>query len=352
MAEVMNNFGLNRVIRRTFIEFDDNKLAHYPARRRISSDYSVEYKWDWVSLLPTSDDTWADLEDSPVSMNSEDCDFDDMLPSRAVIELDEEEMEKDEEKESKGEKSQDSFDTKVGSVPACIMAPPGVWANPLVLPVLARCQSAAPTPAPPQQTQMPPGSWAVKQDSVMEAQAQGTPDALVQYTPIGTPPRRPVLDCPAEGKTTIVIRNFPHSYTRDMVCELLNSQGFDGCYDFVYLPVDFLSWMAFGYAFINMKTHEDALRAMDVMEGFSNWGKSGGKECGVVWSDPYQGLAANIERYRNSPVMGPTVHEIYKPLLFLDGKISPFPAPTKKLNPPRVRRSSQYSQIRASIEVN
>lgn len=129
-------------------------------------------------------------------------------------------------------------------------------------------------------------------------------------------------------------------------------QGFEGCYDFVYLPVDFLSWKAFGYAFINMKTHDDALRVMDVMEGFTKWEKPGGKECDVVWSEPYQGLAANIERYRNSPVMGPTVHEIYKPLLFLGGKISPFPAPTKKLNPPRVRRSSQYSQIRASIEVH
>jgi hypothetical protein len=137
-----------------------------------------------------------------------------------------------------------------------------------------------------------------------------------------------------------------------MVCELLNSNGFGGCYDFVYLPTDFLSWMAFGYAFINMKTHEDALRVMDVMEGFSDWEATGGKECSVVWSDPYQGLAANIERYRNSPVMGATVHEMYKPLLILDGKVAPFPAPTKKLNPPRVRRSSQYSQIRASIEVN
>merc|ERR1712224_824451 len=71
-----------------------------------------------------------------------------------------------------------------------------------------------------------------------------------------------------------------------------------------------------------------------------------------VWSDPYQGLAANIERYRNSPVMGSTVHEMYKPLLIVDGKVLPFPAPTKKLNPPRVRRSSQYSQIRSSIEGN
>jgi hypothetical protein len=213
-------------------------------------------------------------------------------------------------------------------------------------------QSFAP-PLPPQQIQLPPGTWNNRQDSDSKVQAQSAPqETVVQHTPVGTPPRRPAIDCPAEGKTTVVIRNFPHSYSRDMVCELLNVKGFEGCYDFVYVPTDFLSWMAFGYAFINMKTHEDALRVMDVMEGFSDWGASGGKDCNVVWSDPYQGLAANIERYRNSPVMGSTVHEMYKPLLILDGKVAPFPAPTKKLNPPRVRRSSQYSQIRASIEVN
>lgn len=340
MAE---DFGLDRVVRKTFIEFDDKSLALCPERRRVSSDTNVEYTWDWA--LPTIKDnmkSWADLDDSPMSMNSDECDFDDMLPFRAVIELDEEEIEKDDkDKEKDLETSQASLDTKVDVIPVRTIAPPGVWAH--------KFQSFTS----PQQIQMPPGTWDNKQDSLSKAQGKCAPQqAVVQHTPVGTPPRRPALDCPAKGKTTVVIRNFPHSYTRDMVCEVLNLRGFDGCYDFVYLPTDFLSWMAFGYAFINMKTHEDALRVMDVMEGFSDWGQSGGKECGVVWSDPYQGLAANIERYRNSPVMGATVHEIYKPLLIMDGKVAPFPAPTKKLNPPRVRRSSQYSQIRASIEVN
>lgn len=135
-----------------------------------------------------------------------------------------------------------------------------------------------------------------------------------------------------------------------MICEVMNSQGFHGCYDFVYLPVDFVSWQAFGYAFVNMRTHQDALCIMEVMEGFSNWARQGGKTCEVVWSDPHQGLAANVERYRNSPIMSPTVDEIYKPLLLVYGKRVTFPAPTKKISAPRARRSSQYSQIRASIE--
>jgi len=342
------DFGLDCVVRRTFIEFDDKHLALYPERRRVSSDTHVEYSWEWA--MPTLADnmnmkSWADLDDSPT--NSDDYDFEDMLPSRAVIELDEDEIEKEKEKEKEKElKMLQEKEKEKESIPARAATPPGVWAQPM-LPI----QSCAAPPVS-QQIQMPPGTWDNKQDSVCKAQEQCASQQVIQHTPVGTPPRRPALDCPVEGKTTVVIRNFPHSYTRDMVCELLNSKGFDGCYDFVYLPTDFLSWMAFGYAFINMKTHEDALRVMDDMEGFSDWGTPGGKECDVVWSDPYQGLAANIERYRNSPVMGATVHEIYKPLLILDGKVAPFPAPTKKLNPPRVRRSSQYSNIRASIDVN
>jgi len=351
MAE---DFGLDCVVRRTFIEFDDKSLALYPERRRVSSDSNMDYTWEWA--LPTNPNnmkSWADFDDTPTSMGTDDYDFEDMLPSRAVIELDEEGMEKEKDKEKELKMSQASSDTQAEVSPVRSMGPPGVWAQQHQgLPSPPTLQSFT-SPNASQQIQMPPGTWDNKQDSPSNVQGQcATQQAVVQHTPVGTPPRRPALDCPAEGKTTVVIRNFPHSYTRDKVCEMLNSKGFDGCYDFVYLPTDFLSWMAFGYAFINMKTHEDALRVMDVMEGFSDWGMSGGDECGVVWSDPYQGLASNIERYRNSPFMGATVHEMYKPLLILDGKVAPFPAPTKKLNPPRVRRSSQYSQIRASIEVN
>merc|ERR1711862_262855 len=153
------------------------------------------------------------------------------------------------------------------------------------------------------------------------------------------------------SKTTVVIRNLPHTYTREMVCEFMDGEGFQGRYDFVYLPTDFRSWLAFGYAFVNMVTPDDANDIMRCLEGFDSWKHDGeGKKCNVVWSDPYQGLEANIERYRNSPVMNDSVSDEYKPMLFNRGQSIPFPAPTKKLRQPRTRRSSN-SEVSTEVDV-
>lgn len=133
----------------------------------------------------------------------------------------------------------------------------------------------------------------------------------------------------------------------------MDSEGFKGRYDFVYLPTDFRTLLAFGYAFVNMLTSEDANDIMRCLEGFDAWKcDNEGKECDVVWSDPYQGLDANIERYRNSPVMHESVGEKYKPMLFKDGRLAPFPLPTKKLRQPRIRRSSTNSEVGINSEVD
>lgn len=141
----------------------------------------------------------------------------------------------------------------------------------------------------------------------------------------------------------------PHSYTRDMICELLNEAGFNARYDFIYQPMDFRTWTPFGYAFVNMISTEDAQRVMSWFDGFNAWKHDGGKPCQVLWSDPYQGLAANVEKYRNSPVMSEAVQDMYKPVLFRDGARLPFPAPTRKLRPPRVRRDS-HSKLREEVD--
>lgn len=154
----------------------------------------------------------------------------------------------------------------------------------------------------------------------------------------------PLDDEATDTRTTVVIRNLPRTYSREMVCEFMDSEGFKGRYDFVYLPTDFRTWLAFGYAFVNMVTAEDATDIMRCLEGFDAWKHDNeGKACNVVWSDPYQGLQENIERYRNSPVMNASVKDEYKPRLFKDGKRVPFPLPTRKLRQPRIRRSSTAS---------
>jgi hypothetical protein len=144
-------------------------------------------------------------------------------------------------------------------------------------------------------------------------------------------------------QTTLMLRHVPVEFSRASLLKVLN-EAFEGCYDFVYLPINFESGLGFGFAFINFSNPTDAERARQHFEGFTAWGVPCKESCETCWSDPYQGLAANIERYRNSPVMHESVPEEHKPLLFVGGRPASFPAPSRKIKAPRVvRRSSPHA---------
>eukprot|EP00928_Gymnodinium_smaydae_P045089 TRINITY_DN300_c0_g1_i5.p1 TRINITY_DN300_c0_g1~~TRINITY_DN300_c0_g1_i5.p1 ORF type:complete len:416 (+),score=52.04 TRINITY_DN300_c0_g1_i5:62-1309(+) len=147
-----------------------------------------------------------------------------------------------------------------------------------------------------------------------------------------------VADVPEEQRTTVMLRNFPNNYTSSMVVDLLDSEGFAGTYDFIYLPIDFSTCSSLGYAFVNFLEPKDARRVWAVFDGFSQWVVPSKKKCSISWSEPTQGLQANIERYRNSPVMHESVPEDFRPLLMQDGARIPFPAPTRKIRVPRLKR--------------
>eukprot|EP00929_Paragymnodinium_shiwhaense_P058358 TRINITY_DN2920_c0_g1_i1.p1 TRINITY_DN2920_c0_g1~~TRINITY_DN2920_c0_g1_i1.p1 ORF type:complete len:657 (-),score=110.97 TRINITY_DN2920_c0_g1_i1:259-2229(-) len=158
---------------------------------------------------------------------------------------------------------------------------------------------------------------------------------VITSVPVETPPGK------VKGKdnrTTIMLRNLPNDYTREMLTELLDEVGFRSRYDFVYLPVDFKRWAGLGYAFINMIDHQGATGIMEKLNGFSEWKKQSQKVCEVVWGEPLQGIDKHIQRYRNSPIMHAEVPDAAKPALFKDGVRIDFPGPTKKLRPPRVKR--------------
>lgn len=134
--------------------------------------------------------------------------------------------------------------------------------------------------------------------------------------------------------TTVMLRNLPNDYTRDMLMELLDGQGFSGRFDFIYVPFDFKKHAGLGYAFMNMVTHEDATHAMRALTGFHDWKLKSNKVLQIAWSTPLQGLWANVERYKNSPVMHPDVPNEFKPLLLVNGVSVDFPPPTKTLQAP------------------
>jgi len=146
------------------------------------------------------------------------------------------------------------------------------------------------------------------------------------------------VDASSENTTTLMLRNIPNDFTREMLLNMLNSKGFAGKYDFVYLPVDFARAANLGYAFVNALTHDDALEMQRSLEGFCSWNIRSPKKCHVVWSST-QGISQHIKNYRNSPVMHESVAEECKPLLFRHGERVAFPPPTQKLKAPSTGKS-------------
>lgn len=141
-------------------------------------------------------------------------------------------------------------------------------------------------------------------------------------------------------RTTIMLRNLPPEYTRDMTTELLDAEGFSGLYDFVYMPMNLRTKESFGYVFVDLISPVVADQCRSRFQGFNRWSIQSDKACDVLWSDEQQGLSANIERYRNSPVMHESVPEDCKPVVFANGIRMQFPPPTKRLREPRIRRAA------------
>jgi len=148
--------------------------------------------------------------------------------------------------------------------------------------------------------------------------------------------------------TTVMFRNLPKNLTQVAVLETLENQGFSTVFDFVYLPVDFQKMVSFGYAVVNFVTHEAAERAMRHFTGFTAWPMPSRKACTTVWNTPCQGIAAHVERYRDSPLMHPDVAQEFKPMLFSHGCPLSFPLPTKQLKaPPRLPQKNALSKAPA-----
>jgi hypothetical protein len=139
----------------------------------------------------------------------------------------------------------------------------------------------------------------------------------------------------AIARTTVMMRGIPNSFTRDMLIELLESQGFGGCFNLVCLPIDIQTEVACGYATITLFTHGDAERFRIHFEGFTDWPMVSDKVCRTSWSQ-IDGLLAHVERHRNSPLQHKSVPDRFKPVLFNKfGKRVPFPPPKKNISPPR-----------------
>merc|ERR1712137_1004884 len=131
---------------------------------------------------------------------------------------------------------------------------------------------------------------------------------------------------------------FAQCFTCRMLFDLLDSRGFAGRYDFAYLPVNFETLTCLSHAFVNMVSPVDAESLREQLDGFSDWATPSDSVCEVVWNDKHQGLAALVDRYRNSPVMHPDVPEECKPILLSGGRRIQFPPPTQRVKSPKISK--------------
>eukprot|EP00959_Pyramimonas_sp_CCMP1952_P212859 4454251-Pyramimonas_sp.AAC.1 len=64
----------------------------------------------------------------------------------------------------------------------------------------------------------------------------------------------------ADQRTTVMMRNLSTTLSRAELVDLISSMGFEGHFDFVYLPMRRASANNFGYAFVNFLTHQHVVR--------------------------------------------------------------------------------------------
>jgi hypothetical protein len=133
-----------------------------------------------------------------------------------------------------------------------------------------------------------------------------------------------------------MLKNLPNKLTRTDLAKLIDSKGFAGHYDFIYVPIDFKTRGSFGYGLVNMLSNDAAQQLMSAFESFADWDSNSRKVCKVEWAKR-QGLPALLQHYCESKLMHKAVPEEYKPAAFFQGQQVPLPAPSLKVRQPNLK---------------
>lgn len=214
----------------------------------------------------------------------------------------------------------DSDDEDMPSPPSPPSRPEGIWVLPQSPPLRPEGTWFLPPVCSPLETQMAAAMGKAKERAAVEAKSAGTKG---RAQAVEKQPQQKTICNPCD-RTTLVLRKLPKTVTRTSLVEMLDTAGMQGLYDFVYLPMDFKKGKVFGYAIVNFATNQSAELACF---HFQAAGSS------IDWSDAHQGFDELIQRYRDSPIMHPSMPEISKPIIYCNGLVAPFPSPTKKVQP-------------------
>merc|ERR1712083_724394 len=92
---------------------------------------------------------------------------------------------------------------------------------------------------------------------------------------------------------------------------------------------------------MGMVTAREAERFLEHFQNFNRWPEPNDNRAVVHLSEALQGLDEQIERYRNSPLMHPSVADELRPVVYRQGVRVAFPEPTAPIRPPRMRTSTK-----------
>jgi len=169
--------------------------------------------------------------------------------------------------------------------------------------------------------------WMMQQ---MQQRLQMLPvDPHSSVNPHHKPPKHGQKSADPRRATTVMLRNIPNRFTREMVVERLNLT-FRGKFDFLYLPIDFANKCNIGYAFINFRDTASCREFMAAFHGVESKeclpGCNSAKVCEVSYAR-VQGKEENVANLLSSPVLSELQdHEDWKPMLFdVNGEVLPFP---------------------------
>mmetsp|Transcript_77855 Transcript_77855/g.166953 ORF Transcript_77855/g.166953 Transcript_77855/m.166953 type:complete len:409 (-) Transcript_77855:68-1294(-) len=101
--------------------------------------------------------------------------------------------------------------------------------------------------------------------------------------------------------TTMMLRNVPNKYSQNTLLQEINRLGFEGTYDFFYLPMDQHHRSNVGYAFVNFVETRDAERFRTTFSDH-RFQKFHSRKMGNVCAAHMQGLDANLRHFENRAV--------------------------------------------------
>ncbi|CAK9051660.1 unnamed protein product [Durusdinium trenchii] len=122
-----------------------------------------------------------------------------------------------------------------------------------------------------------------------------------------------------DGVVTVMVRQLPRQYTQRMLLQEVVRRGFEGLFDFLYLPYDFKKGINVGYGFVNFTEPEYALQFRDSLDGqyLDKYMRMKGKAVRVHPAQ-VQGYEANYRHFAHTKT-GQKQDPAFSPLFFSVG---------------------------------